>query len=157
MRCFHVGVEDWYFRCETGYYMGHWRRLCLCVDDSHMGSVTWGHKLVSSEWFIAVFAFVNSLDLCTVKKQTSCGMTDKTSTWILTNTEWKDCNWMLFFLPWMPVSMFYHYKHGNCEKPPYVFQCLWFWMTWKDVLPFAKVKSSSFCIRWLVLRDFIVI
>lgn len=93
---------------------------CVCV----LMTVIWGrsHGVTNSsplsEWFIAVFAFVNSLDLCTVKKQTSCGMADKTSTWILTNTEWKDCNRMLFFLPLMPVSMFYHYRHGNCEKPP---------------------------------------
>lgn len=142
---------DWvlYGTLEATVFVCWWRSHGV----GHMGSQT---RLLS-EWFIVVFAFVNSLDLCTVKKQTSCGIADRTSTWILTNTEWKDCNWMLFFLPFMPVSMFYHYRHGNCEKSPYVFQCLWFWMTWKDVLPFAKVKSSSFCIRWLVLRDFIVI
>lgn len=69
-----------------------------------------------SEWFVAVFAFVISLDLCIVKKQTSCGTADDTRTWSLTNTEWKEWTECWVFLPFMPVSMFNHHRHGKWEN-----------------------------------------
>lgn len=98
------------------YDVGHWRQLFLCWWRSrsvgHMGS----QPCLFSEWFVAVFAFVNSLDLCIVKKQTSCGTADKTRTWSLTNTEWKDWTECCVVLPFMPVSMFCHRRHGKWEK-----------------------------------------
>lgn len=81
---------------------------CVCV----LMTVIWGRSLgvttSSPPWVIHCCLCFCQLVGLVQREETNptCGTADKTSTYILTNTEWKDCNWMLFFS--LPFNTRFH-------------------------------------------------